>query len=85
MFMPAARTVASLARIACAEGAMPTRSMGVQSAPRANTRTPFTCRSIPPRRTSAVPPALAETERNPTRPASAVSGSPPPEKRRRTL
>ncbi len=52
MFIPAARTRPSSARSSCSEGARLIASIGVHTAPRANTRTPLTCRSSPFRSTS---------------------------------
>ena len=49
MFMPALRTRLSSVRSSSSEGASPTGSIGVQTAPRANTRTPLMCRSSPSR------------------------------------
>ena len=50
--------------------ASPTVSVGVQSAPRAKTRTPLTWRSRPSRSMSCVSPGPAASVRKPTRPAS---------------
>ena len=72
--MPASRTVSSSLRSSRGAGAMPTRSAGVQTAPRANTGTSLTCRSRPSRRMSG-----AQVERRGSRPDAALG----PSRRRR--
>ena len=71
MFIPASRTCSSAARSSLARRAPGRRSRsGVQTAPRAKTRTPFTCRSSPSLGDVVPGAGPAASSRKPTRPAS---------------
>ena len=74
--MPPSRAASRAARSSSSEGARPTGSTGVQTAPRANTPTPLTCRSRPAVSASWRSPGPPARARKPTRPASTATASP---------